>query len=653
MNKSSQREEGMRHQHLSGRALAALFVCGFFLSKAAFASLQPVDARQYFHITVLDDATSRGIPLVKLTTLTNLVYYTDSAGAVAFFEPALMEKDVFFFVESDGYSYPKDGFGYAGVMLRVAAGGAATIRMKREMIAQRLYRITGTGIYQDSVLLGKNAPISAPIVNANVTGQDSTQVTIYKGKLFFIWGDTGHPRYPLGGNFKSTGGLALLPAAGGMDPDIGVELEYFKKDDFVAQMCPMPGQGNPYWLSSLVSVRDETGRERLLAHYGKIKPAMETIGRGIVEYNDEKGFFEEVRAYPLDDVVQPGGHPFRVVINDREYFYFFADGVYRTPARYEAVIDHSFYEAFTFLKIGTRFEGAKSNVERTPSGAPIYSWKRAAAPIGQKQQNELASAGLIQPEDKWFAPLDVETGKEIFFHSGSIYWNDYRRRWVMVFNELFGSSILGEIWYMEADTPLGPWVYAQKIVTHKKYSFYNSVQHPHFAKHGGREIFFEGTYTAMFSGNEVPTPRYEYNQIMYKLDLADKQLILPVPIYRTRRGYGSAQKISPDKESEIAFMAYDRPRKGTIRIYETREKDGSFRLTTQKPSAGEPLFYALPAADDLSTGTARMYEFFNPKKKEYYYTTEEDAPDKNFQKSEKPVCTIWRYPRRFNPYHVE
>ena len=37
-------------------------------------------------------------------------------------------------------------------------------------------------------------------------------------------------------------------------------------------------------------------------------------------------------------------------------------------------------------------------------------------------------------------------------------------------------------------------------------------------------IYFEGTYTHTFSGNEHRTPRYDYNQIMYRLDLADERL---------------------------------------------------------------------------------------------------------------------------------
>ena len=72
----------------------------------------------------------------------------------------------------------------------------------------------------------------------------------------------------------------------------------------------------------------------------------------------------------------------------------------------------------------------------------------------------------------------------------------------MIAVESFGSSsFLGEVWFAEADTPLGPWVYARKIVTHEKYSFYNPKQHPMFDKENGRIIYFEGTYTTMFSGN--------------------------------------------------------------------------------------------------------------------------------------------------------
>jgi len=50
------------------------------------------------------------------------------------------------------------------------------------------------------------------------------------------------------------------------------------------------------------------------------------------------------------------------------------------------------------------------------------------------------------------------------------------------------------------------------------------MHHSYFDAEGGRIIYFEGTYTHTFSGNPVPTPRYDYNQIMYRLDLADERL---------------------------------------------------------------------------------------------------------------------------------
>jgi len=45
-----------------------------------------------------------------------------------------------------------------------------------------------------------------------------------------------------------------------------------------------------------------------------------------------------------------------------------------------------------------------------------------------------------------------------------------------------------------------------------------------FDRDGGRVIFFEATYTNTFSGNPDQTPRYNYNQIMYQLDLSDPRL---------------------------------------------------------------------------------------------------------------------------------
>ena len=100
-------------------------------------------------------------------------YVTDSRGIVAFDEPGLMGRKVFFAVKSHGYEYPGDGFGFRGKALDVVSGGRGRVEIKRVNIAERLYRMTGAGIYRDSVLVGDKVPIAEPVLNAQVFGSDS------------------------------------------------------------------------------------------------------------------------------------------------------------------------------------------------------------------------------------------------------------------------------------------------------------------------------------------------------------------------------------------------------------------------------------------------------------------------------------------------
>src|SRR5689334_4641362 len=86
---------------------------------------------KYFKIQVVDDQTNRGVPLVELTTTADVSYFTDSNGVVAFYDPAVMGREVFFHVKSHGYEFAKDGFGYRGTKLNVVEGGAATIKIHR------------------------------------------------------------------------------------------------------------------------------------------------------------------------------------------------------------------------------------------------------------------------------------------------------------------------------------------------------------------------------------------------------------------------------------------------------------------------------------------------------------------------------------------
>src|SRR5438105_15450287 len=106
--------------------------------------LLPTDAPagRPFAVTVVDEQTGRGVPLVELRTVNEVRYVTDSQGVAAVTEPGLTGRPVFFHVRSHGYEYPKDGFGYRGKVLTLTEGGSATLRVRRVNIAERLYRVT-------------------------------------------------------------------------------------------------------------------------------------------------------------------------------------------------------------------------------------------------------------------------------------------------------------------------------------------------------------------------------------------------------------------------------------------------------------------------------------------------------------------------------
>ena len=116
-------------------------------------------------------------------------------------------------------------------------------------------------------------------------------------------------------------------------------------------------------------------------------------------------------------------------------------------------------------------------------------------------------------------PKDVRTGKTIALHRGSVRWNKHRQKYIMIANQIGGDSMLGDVWYGEAARPEGPWRKVVKVASHADYSYYNPVHREFFDQDGGRFIFFEGTYVTTFSGNDHPVPRYDYNQLMYRLDL--------------------------------------------------------------------------------------------------------------------------------------
>jgi len=568
-------------------------------------ALLVADPAAPFAITVMDAATGRGVPLVELKTIHGVRYYTDSNGVVAFHEPGLMNETVFFHVSGHGYEFEKDGFGIRGTRLQVKPGGSATIKVNRLNTAERLYRVTGAGVYRDSELVGAKVPIRQPLLNAQVFGSDSVVNAVYRGKLHWFWGDTQRPSYPLG-NFHVPGATSVLPAAGGLDPDGGVDLTYYLDDKgFAKATAELPGKG-PTWMVALEPLSDG-GRDRLYAAFIKIEPPLSVYAQYLAVWDDDKHRFEKFADVDLKAPLFPTGHSFRHTDDGREYVYFASPyPVVRVPATAEAFRDPSKYEGFSCLKPGGRMDAPA--IDRGADGKPRFAWKPNTAPTRPEEQKKLRTAGHLQAGEERWQLRDRDTGKAIEAHRGSIAWNQYRRRWTMIANEIGGKlSHLGEVWYAEADDPTGPWRYAVKVATHDRMSFYNPKQHPYFAKAEGKVIYFEGTYTHDFSGNPDVTPRYEYNQVMYRLDLSDPRTALPRPV--------------PGAD----FLALD------------REVPGAVRLMTHPPS------YLLPDGPNAPDGTVPVYEFGERGGDRTYYAIEKKGA---FSRGPRPVGRGWPLPGR-------
>ena len=595
----------------------------------------PAGEQQPFRIEIVDQSTGRGVPLVELRTVNEVLFVSDSAGRVAITDPDLLGHEVFFHVFSHGYEFPADGFGYRGRRLSCVPGGSARLELPRINLAERLYRVTGGGIYRDSVLLGETPPLVHPLLNTQVLGQDSVLQAQFRGRLYWFWGDTQRPGHPLG-NFHVPGATTPLPGPGGLDPMRGIDFDYFPgPDGFAKPTATLPGSG-PTWLEGLTVARDSSGRERLFAAAMKIKPPLEVSQRRFVEWEDDAREWRAGTDIPLTAPLYPTGHPFEVRIGDTDFRYFATPlGLTRVPARAESLLDLGQYEAYTCLVDGSSLKAPQ--FDRNSAGEPRYRWRRDTPPLAALEQSKLVGQGQLRPHDGLVQLRDVESGQPVLVHGGTTAWNSWRRRWILVAVQWGGTSNLGEVWYSEAESPLGPWAWARKIVTHQRYSFYNPRHHPLFDDQGGRRIYFEGTYTATFSGNSNATPRYDYNQIMYRLDLDHPGLAVPVAVgprsvdapravtlgelrprswYRVDSSPGETGESLPQVWRTVPFFAPDQPGTHLVPVVLRKQADGEekWEIKPELSDTAQPCFYVWQgAANPPPKSTVELWQSRNPR----------------------------------------
>jgi hypothetical protein len=450
-----------------------LKVKALFLALAsALVSAQAAPCR----IEVVEKGNGWPVPLVELRTTHQVRFVTDNAGLIAFDLPELMGHETWFDIIGHGYEVSKDGFGNRGVRLTPKPGKTLRVEVQRTIIARRIGRITGAGLFAESQKLG----LAQDWKESGVVGCDSIQNAVHRERMYWVWGDTSLARYPLG-IFNGTGATTPVQPLKSFEPPLRLELEYIcdtnGKPRGVAQIA---GEG-PTWLTGFVSLPDQKGQPHLVASYMKIKPPLDGYQWGLAQWNEQTRYFETAQElwtksaeHPKSPPV-PEGHPVFWTDSAGKKWVLFGNPLprLRCPASFEAWQDPATWETL-------------------------------------KPQESIAAA---------------DTGASVKLHTGSLAWNPWRKRWVTVFMQSLGQpSVFGELWYAEADSPMGPWGPAVKILSHEHYTFYNPRLHPEFTPSDSPILLFEGTYTREFSDNKRPTPRYDYNQILYRLDLDDAAL---------------------------------------------------------------------------------------------------------------------------------
>jgi hypothetical protein len=497
------------------------------LSSVLYAAEQQNSQNKWAEIQVVDKATQRGIPLVELETVNGLTFLTDNAGRAALQEPELLEREVFFHVRSHGYEIPRDGFGFAGARVQVSIHRPTKIEMQRKNIAERMCRLTGEGLYRDSELLGYKTAVARGEFSGNVAGQDSIQAVVLRDNVYWFWGDTSRMEYPLG-LFRTAGATSKLDDLQQSDFTQGIAYRYFtdSKTQFTRAIMPLPERSNGViWISGVTTVPNEQGVEKIVAHYSRREGLAKEIEQGIALFNEEKAIFEAVQQLPLTETWRkPHGHAILLEEVGKKWLLFGSPNPnVRVPATLQDCLNPAKYEAFTCLKAQSQeHEELNFNAEQQPQ----WRWQTQLPPVDSKQEQTLVKAGKLK--EKWtrFYPANSANTKErICLHNGTVRWNAYRNCWVLLAGEIGGkSSFLGEVWYAEAKHANGPFTQAIKIVTHEQQTFYNVCHHAFLDSAQGRYLHFEGTYTNEFSGNSYKTPRYNYNQILYRLDLEHSEI---------------------------------------------------------------------------------------------------------------------------------
>lgn len=135
------------------------------------------------------------------------------------------------------------------------------------------------------------------------------------------------------------------------------------------------------------------------------------------------------------------------------------------------------------------------------------------------------------------------SGAELTLAGGSVHWNGFRRKYIAIIGARPGPippassrvsstvaappappkpSFDGEIYYAESAELTSGWSNATLVITHAQsgMSCYNPLQLPMYDDDSKGRIYITCTFVNSFSGVVHKQPRYDYNNVVFALDLA-------------------------------------------------------------------------------------------------------------------------------------
>lgn len=426
-------------------------------------------------IRVVDDENGWPVPLVFLRTTHGMVFVTDNAGVAAIDSPELMGRETWFAVKSHGYGMKKDGFGYAGFRFVPRPGGERVVKVTRHQIAKRLGRVGGAGLFAESQKCGERLGVR----ESGEFGRDSVQTALYRGRVFWLWGDTNMQNYPLG-IFNVTAATTSAPAFPVMVPPIDPQYRSFTNAKGRLRGVIERQGGGPIWIFGLVTLKDAKGGEHLCGAWSQIKEFCTPEKTGLCEWDDREERFKIVKTVWRRSAERPKSPRMPDCTVSR----------YIGPKGKRWLL---FGNPFPFLRMQDSYE----------------------AYIDESKWEKVERPKKIRARD----------GSEVVPAAGHMVWSGYKRKYVAIVQQKFGKpSGFGEVWYVESQSPYGPWENAVKVVTHDNYTFYNPVIHMEGRDPKSSVLLFEGTYTASFADRPPKTPRWDYTQVLYRLDLDDPRL---------------------------------------------------------------------------------------------------------------------------------